>query len=119
MAASMSAQLIIPPLPALTEERSALLARLTDGLDAGALHWISGYAAGLAARSAQGLAVVAAGDVTTAASKDRDVDVAPTRVTIVFGSQTGNAKREAERLFESLRAQGADARLLRADAYPV
>ena len=122
----MSAQLIIPPLPALTEERSALLARLTDGLDAGALNWISGYAAGLAARSGHGLVVVPG-----AAGRDRDGDVAPThgdvapttevstRVTVVFGSQTGNARREAERLFESLRVQGANARLLRADAYPV
>lgn len=112
----MSAQLIIPPLPALTEERSALLARLTDGLDAGALNWISGYAAGLAARSAHGLAVVPV--------RDRDGDVAPTStqalpVTVLYGSQTGNARREAERLFESLRAQGANARLLRADAYPL
>lgn len=106
----MSAQLIIPPIPALNEERSALLARLTDGLDAAALHWISGYAAGLAARGAPALAVVPA--------RDRDVDVAPTRVTVLYGSQTGNAKREAERLADALRSEGADVRLVRADAYP-
>ena len=106
----MSAQPIFPPLPLLDAERSALLARLTDGLDASALHWISGYAAGLAARGAPALAVVSA--------KDRDVDVAPTRVTVLYGSQTGNAKREAERLAEALRGEGADVRLVRADAYP-
>lgn len=106
----MSAQLIIPPIPALNEERSALLARLTDGLDAAALHWISGYAAGLAARGAPALAGVPA--------RDRDVDVAPTRVTVLYGSQTGNAKREAERLADALRSEGADVRLVRADAYP-
>ncbi len=107
----MSAQLIIPPLPALTEERSALLARLTDGLDAGALNWISGYAAGLAARSAHGLAVVPAVEYINSAAT-------ALRVTVLYGSQTGNARREAERLLDSLRAQGADARLLRTDAYP-
>jgi len=106
----MSAQPIFPPLPLLDAERSALLARLTDGLDASALHWISGYAAGLAARGAPALAVVSA--------KDRDVDVAPARVTVLYGSQTGNAKREAERLAEALRGEGADVRLVRADAYP-
>ncbi|MBK6728124.1 MAG: assimilatory sulfite reductase (NADPH) flavoprotein subunit [Xanthomonadales bacterium] len=111
----MSAQPILPPIiipvPSLNEERSALLARLTDGLDAAALHWISGYAAGLAARGAPALAVVPA--------RDRDVDVAPTRVTVLYGSQTGNAKREAERLQETLRGEGAEVRLLRADAYPL
>ncbi|MBK6436268.1 MAG: assimilatory sulfite reductase (NADPH) flavoprotein subunit [Rhodanobacteraceae bacterium] len=106
----MSAQLIIPPIPALNEERSALLARLTEGLDAAALHWISGYAAGLAARGAPALAVVPA--------RDRDVDVASTRITVLYGSQTGNARREAERLSEALRGDGADVRLVRADAYP-
>ena len=108
----MSAQLIIPPLPALNEERSVLLARLTDGLDAGALNWSSGYAAGLAARGGAGLAVVPAIEPSAAATS-------ATRVTVIFGSQTGNARREAERLFEALRAQGSDARLLRADAYPL
>ena len=106
----MSAQPIFPPLPLLDAERSALLARLTDGLDASALHWISGYAAGLAARGAPTLAVVSA--------RDRDVDVAPTRITVLYGSQTGNARREAERLVEALRGEGADVRLVRADAYP-
>lgn len=107
----MSAQLIIPPIPALNEERSALLARLTDGLDVAALNWISGYAAGLAARGAPALAVVPA--------RDRDVGVAPTRVTVLYGSQTGNAKREAERLQQTLREEGTEVRLLRADAYPL
>lgn len=105
----MSAQLIIPPVPALNEERSALLARLTEGLDAAALNWISGYAAGLAARAPAALAVVPA---------IASGSVAAQRVTVLFGSQTGNAKREAERLAEALRSDGAEVRLVRADAYP-
>ncbi|HRG15294.1 MAG TPA: assimilatory sulfite reductase (NADPH) flavoprotein subunit [Pseudomonadota bacterium] len=106
----MSAQPIFPPLPLLDAERSVLLARLTDGLDAAALNWISGYAAGLAARGAPALAVVPA--------RDLFADVAAVRITVLYGSQTGNAKREAERLAESLRGEGADVRLVRADAYP-
>lgn len=105
----MSAQPIFPPLPLLDAERSVLLARLTDGLDASALHWISGYAAGLAARGAPALAVVATPVAAAAIAL---------RVTVLFGSQTGNAKREAERLAEVLRSEGADVRLIRADAYP-
>jgi sulfite reductase alpha subunit-like flavoprotein len=40
------------------------------------------------------------------------------RVSVLYGSQTGNAKREAERLADALRGEGADVRLVRADAYP-
>jgi sulfite reductase (NADPH) flavoprotein alpha-component len=95
--------------PALDEARSACWhGSPTDST--AALNWISGYGAGLAARGARALAVVSA--------RDRDVDVAPTRITVLYGSQTGNAKREAERLAEALRGEGVDVRLVRADAYP-
>lgn len=107
----MSAQPIFPPLPLLDSERSALLARLTDGLDAAALNWISGYAAGLAARNVPALAVVASATTVGAAAT-------ALRVSVLYGSQTGNAKREAERLADALRGEGADVRLVRADAYP-
>ena len=109
MSRAMSAQLIIPPIPALDEERSALLARLTSGLDVAALNWISGYAAGLAARGVPALATL---PVATPA-------VTALRVTVLYGSQTGNAKREAERLHESLCGEAGEVRLVRADAYPM
>jgi sulfite reductase (NADPH) flavoprotein alpha-component len=44
----------IPSSIPLSEERGVLLARLTDGLDAAALHWLSGYAAGLATQQLRG-----------------------------------------------------------------
>lgn len=108
----MSAQPHSPPLPVLSDERSSLLLRLTEGLDAAALHWISGYAAGLAARAVPALLPVA---VPAPAARP----VCAPRVTVVYGSQTGNAKREAERAFEAIRASGVPARLLRADVYPL
>src|SRR5690606_23891982 len=40
------------------------------------------------------------------------------RLTIVYGSQTGNARRAAETLFERVQAAGLPVRLLHADAYP-
>ena len=40
------------------------------------------------------------------------------RLTVVYGSQTGNARRIAEALATTLEADGVPVRLLRADAYP-
>lgn len=98
----------LSPTP-LDAERHALLQRLTDGLDAATLWWLSGFLAGLArpqAAVAVSLPVAAApGEAST--------------LTIVYGSQTGNARRAAERLRDAAVAGGAPARLLRADAYPL
>ena len=89
-----------------------LLAQLVDGLDAAALQWLSGYTAGLAAqpqRGHRGLHSIAALVSSNAGQQ----------ATIVYGSQTGNARRSAEQLQRELEAAGVPARLLRADAYPV
>ena len=93
------------PLP---DERKALLARVVEGLDGPSLWWLSGYAAGLAqGNPAPHLAVLPGG----AAQSSQ-------RLTIVYGSQTGNARREAEKLAGEAEAIGLSVRLLRADAYP-
>ncbi|MDI9240600.1 assimilatory sulfite reductase (NADPH) flavoprotein subunit [Lysobacter sp. LF1] len=102
-----------PSVPAglatpLTEDRLAALARVTDGLDNNGLWWLSGYAAGLANRGGglQTLPVPA-------------VEAQPAgRLTIVYGSQTGNAKRLAEQLAKQSEGAGLSVRLVRADAYP-
>jgi len=107
----MTAAVTTPIITPFPEERSALLARLTEGLDAPALHWLSGYAAGLATqanRSTRPLQSVPISEATT-----------DERLTIIFGSQTGNARREAERLAQDAEAGGLSVRLLRADAYPL
>ena len=96
------AALPVPPLPG---DKVDLLARLTDGLDAPGLWWLSGYAAGLAARPGAGPAAAA--------------PQAGARLTVVFGSQTGNARRLAEQLARQAEAGGLAVRLLRADAYPL
>ncbi|NDK38301.1 assimilatory sulfite reductase (NADPH) flavoprotein subunit [Pseudoxanthomonas gei] len=95
------------PLP---EERKALLARVVEGLDGPSLWWLSGYAAGLAHASPApqpGLAVLPGGAAQ-----------ASQRLTVVYGSQTGNARREAEKIAAEAEAAGLNVRLLRADAYP-
>ncbi len=92
-------------IPTLTEARLGQFASLADGLAPDALLWLSGYAAGLAARTP------APGNSTPAK--------ASATLTIVYGSQTGNSRRVAEQLVERLESAGLPVRLLRADAYPV
>ena len=99
----------LSPLP-LSTAQGDLLRRLVDGLDPQRLWWLSGYAAGLANAQAPAL------DPATAAPASA---VRPSaRLTIVYGSQTGNAKREAEALASTAESAGLAVRLLRADAYP-
>jgi sulfite reductase (NADPH) flavoprotein alpha-component len=103
----MSAQFITPPQIPLPADKGILLARLLDGLDTHALWWLSGYSAGLA------------GNTAVVASPAAEPEPGITPATVVYGSQTGNAKRVAERLAADLEASGAPVRLLRADAFPL
>lgn len=99
----------LPPSP-LPDERKALLERLVDGLDAASLWWLSGYTAGLAqGQPPRALAVLPGGQPHAPAQE---------RLTVLYGSQTGNARREAEQLAAEAEAAGLSVRLLRADQYP-
>ena len=105
----MSAPAALPALPFPQDTADALF-RLTQGLEPAGLWWLSGYAAGLASRG------VAAATTPGAAPRVDAADSA--RLTILYGSQTGNARRAAETLLEKVQAAGLPARLVRADAYP-
>ncbi|MDR3387172.1 MAG: assimilatory sulfite reductase (NADPH) flavoprotein subunit [Rudaea sp.] len=96
------------PFAPLAEAKLDLLARLVDGLDASALNWLSGYAAGLCAQAPAG---------APRALVQRE-SVPQQRLSIVYGSQTGNAKRLATQLARDAERAGLAVRLLRADAYP-
>jgi sulfite reductase (NADPH) flavoprotein alpha-component len=103
----------MPALPAslrspLPEAKAGLLAQLTEGLQMVELWWLSGYAAGLARERTPALIAT-----------PLPVAAPATALTIVYGSQTGNARRLAEHLAQQLRSQGHPLRLLRADAYPL
>lgn len=100
---------VLSPVP-LSDDKAELLARLVEGLDSERLWWLSGYTAGLAragAGPARALHLAAQSEATAA-----------TQLTIVYGSQTGNAKRLAENLAQQVQEAGIPMRLLRADAYP-
>lgn len=118
----MSAQpsrLLLP----FAEDKLALLARLTDGLDTDSLHWLSGYLAGLAAAGrpapAGATAAVAVPLPTGSTVPTAAETQAAARLTVLYGSQTGNAKREAEALAREAEGAGLGVRLVRADAYNV
>jgi sulfite reductase (NADPH) flavoprotein alpha-component len=97
----------------LGDEKGALLLKLVEGLDAASLHWLSGYAAGLASRPGSAPVSVAAPVSATPAA-------APTvPLTIVYGTQTGNSRLLAERLKHQVESSGLPARLFRASDYPV
>src|SRR5690606_23774030 len=96
----MSAPAALPALP-FPQETADALVRLTQGLEPAGLWWLSGYAAGLASRAGTVAAPGSAPRTEAAAGPGQ-------RLTILYGSQTGNARRAA----------GLPARLVRADAYP-
>ena len=88
------------PLPA---EKNLQLRRLLEGLTPHELYWIAARSAALAARS-------------QVAPEAKDA-VPAERATVLYGSQTGNARRVAERLAKRIEAAGLAVRLVRADAY--
>ena len=92
----------------LSPERTALLQRLTEGLAPAELYWVAAWSAALAAQRQQGAPPVAAAAGRAVAD----------RLTIVYGSQTGNARRLAEQLAERSETAGVPVRLLRAGVYP-
>ncbi|MDP2344609.1 MAG: flavodoxin domain-containing protein [Deltaproteobacteria bacterium] len=81
-----------------------MLRQLVDGLAPAQLAWLSGYAAGVADQPA------------TPASTTTTAPTTP-RATILYGTQSGNARAVAERLQARLQAQGQRARLVRASDY--
>jgi len=93
------------PTP-LAAEHGVLLAQFAAAADASGLLWASGYLAGVARSLGAPAAAHAPAPTVTPA-------------TVLYGSQTGNARRAAEALHAKLEAAGLPARLLRADAYPL
>ncbi|MDE2407033.1 MAG: assimilatory sulfite reductase (NADPH) flavoprotein subunit [Xanthomonadaceae bacterium] len=103
-------QLSASPLPApLTSPQAHLLSQFAADADRNTLLWASGYLAGIARAPLPT-------ELALATASAAPASVRP--ATIVFGSQTGNARRAAEALHAQLEAAGLPARLLRADAYP-
>ncbi|MCC2596593.1 assimilatory sulfite reductase (NADPH) flavoprotein subunit [Pusillimonas sp. MFBS29] len=96
----------------LPESKQLLATELVDGLESNALSWLSGYFAGVAqGRQLSARPAVDSPPALTA------VAATTQQLTILYGSQTGNAKRVAESLAEQAQGQGLAVRLVRADRY--
>lgn len=102
----MSAQ----PSFVLSDQQTVLLDDLASEMDRSSLLWTSGYLAGLANAQAVGAPV---------APQPQRVLVEKLKLTVLYGSQTGNAKRVAEKLAGQAESNGLDVTLVRADEYKV
>jgi sulfite reductase (NADPH) flavoprotein alpha-component len=89
----------------LDEDKRALLYELTHGLSPAQLYAVAAYSAGLAE--------LKPGAVRAASPTPTNIPA----VTVLYGSQTGNARRLAEQWVRRLEGDGLTARLVRADAY--
>jgi sulfite reductase (NADPH) flavoprotein alpha-component len=119
MSGTAAAASILGPLD---PERSELLRKVVDGLDAGSLQWLSGFAAGVGyARSqagpglAEALPAPLGAPLPITASRPE----AQARLAVVYGSQTGNGRRIAERLGQAAEAAGLAVRVYAARDYPL
>ena len=111
----MSATTAFPlPVGTLDAERGELLRRVVDGLDPGTLQWISGFTAGMAYARAGGALAASEPQPAPAARAE-----AAARLAIVYGSQTGNGKRIAQRLGRAAEAAGLAVRVCAARDYPL
>ncbi|WP_017444920.1 assimilatory sulfite reductase (NADPH) flavoprotein subunit [Gayadomonas joobiniege] len=87
----------------ITEEQLTQLNKITASMSANQLSWVSGYLFGL---SQSGQAQPATANVTASAP------AAAHKLTILYGSQTGNAKGVAEQAEAAAKAAGLDVRCI-------
>ena len=101
------------PLGPLDPERCELLLRVVDGLEPASLHWLSGFAAGVAHERSAGARGIFAPSVAPRTEP-------AARLAVVYGSQTGNGRRIAERLGPRRRGRRAwRCASMRRGAYPL
>src|SRR5690606_2815185 len=96
----------------LPESKHLLITELTEGLESSALSWLSGYFAGVAQGKQTSSRTVQPPVVASVAGA-----AVAQQLTVLYGSQTGNAKRVAEALAERAGGLGLNTRLVRADRY--
>ncbi len=111
MSTGTAVSAIIPqiPAPGLAAEKFDLLHRLVAGLPPAELHWLAAW---IAAQAGSAKVNLASGGL-------HQEQAATAQLTIIYGSQTGNAKRIAEDMAERGSHAGIPLRLLRADTYPL
>ena len=96
-----------PVIAQLGPEKAELLSRLVEGLDGRGLNWISGYVAGLASVA------------PAHAQPSPRPAAAEARLTIVYGTQTGNSRLLSERLHRQAQDAGLAVRIVSTGKYPL
>ncbi|MEM6325119.1 MAG: assimilatory sulfite reductase (NADPH) flavoprotein subunit [Pseudomonadota bacterium] len=89
-------------LSPLSPEQSAQMQALLTSLNPVQQAWISGYLAATASAAAGAMPALPAAPVAAAAGK----------LTVLYGSQTGNAKHVAQELVDKAKARGLEASLI-------
>ncbi len=85
----------------LDNEQANKLQTAVSGLSSQQLQWVSGYAAGLAAASGQAMTAANSGSAITATNP-----VIDEKLSVLYGSQTGNGEEIAQALVKQAEAQG-------------
>ncbi|RZK37459.1 MAG: sulfite reductase [NADPH] flavoprotein alpha-component, partial [Hymenobacter sp.] len=99
---------MLPTLPPGFDE--AALQKLTAGHSPQQLVWLSGYLYGQATSAGSGVAAASATPAVTTATVEK--------LTILYGSHTGNGKRIAQQAAEAAAAQGLTAEVRDMNDYP-
>ncbi|HNP63860.1 MAG TPA: assimilatory sulfite reductase (NADPH) flavoprotein subunit [Woeseiaceae bacterium] len=92
-------------LPLDPQQTSNLHAAM-DGLSPLQLQWVSGYVAGLAAANGE---AIAAPDASRSAAVTSPASESDQKLTVLYGSQTGNGEALAESLVQDARSRGYSA----------
>lgn len=98
----------------LSESQTTRLRALASELEQPSLLWASGFLAGLASAKAEGVPYPVP---LTAANAPAAEPAEAKTLTIIYGSQTGNAKRVAEQLANDAKAASLAVNIYRADSY--
>ena len=107
-----NAQILMPTLPILPPALDeAQLQQLTANLSANQLLWLSGYFYGQATGGTQAVAAVSEVAPAAVASKAQ-------KLTILYGSHTGNGKKIAQQTAEAAKSRGLAAEVRDMNDYP-
>ena len=91
----------------LNQQQIQKVSAAVDGLDPMQLAWVSGYFSGLSAQSGNSLE----NSIADSLGQVAPVPQAAEKITVLYGSQTGNSKKIAESLHTALELNGNQAEL--------
>ncbi|GAA0402401.1 assimilatory sulfite reductase (NADPH) flavoprotein subunit [Cocleimonas flava] len=96
----------------LNQQQIQKVSSAVEGLNANQLAWVSGYFSGLSANADTGLQH----QITDLSTSQTSAQTSPQlhtaeKVTVLYGSQTGNSKKIAESVSAELKTKGADVTL--------